>query len=513
MKIDYKKDGSGGTIRWGAEDWLAGLSRVRSSSTSVSVPASLGTGLRTCSTINPFYRPGSLVSGPLGSNLTNASAVTGALLGMTNNSTTGYAVGGDLLHEINISTNTITNSGSFPHQVSGATMYDTVLYSIGTTQYLFYSYGTASNGNVGRFDLSSTFSDTWLSAGSHTGAATLDTTNPHYMVRSKKRNVLYIFDGRAVHQFDGQAGANGTLTKNYFRVPTGYVITSCSLTENYMVIYAYRSSTGGSFYAGSAVAMYWDEVSENPTYVRELDGVYADGGFTLNGGAGCFLRNIDPFNNYTSSKNSIVLDNGSTFESVFFFDTNLTLPSKNGVQVVDNNILFNASGTIFQWGKGEVGGDRAGFIYALGGGTTSGICRNMALGSLYASSGTSTSGGLQNFVTSSLGAGSFSTMIVELPLGIGKIARVNKVALNWANYLTSGTSATVALNTIVNQTATSTTVKPNTTLPRKSHDVYMAGRTSWVPPQFEAIGVTVTYNDGAEVLREIIIDFTFVDYT
>lgn len=510
MDISFRKDG--GTIRWGAEDWLAGLSRARNSSNSISVPSGLGKGLRTTSRINPFYRPGSIASGPLGSDLNNVSAVTSALLGITNNSTTAYAVGGDLLHEINLTTNTITTTTTFPRQVVGATMYDAVLYSIGTTQYLFYSYGTASNGNIGRFDLASTFVDTWLSTGSHTGAATLDTTSPHYMIRSKKRNLLYILDGRSLHIFDGQAGANGTLTKDYLRVPSGYVLTSGSLTENYLVLYAYRSSSGGTFTAGSSIAVYWDEVSENPTYVRELDGVYVDGGFTLNGGAGCFVRNADPFANSTSSKNSIMLDTGSSFESVFFFDTNLSLPSKNGVQVVDNNILFNASGSVFQWGKGELGGDNAGFLYTIGGGTTSGICKNMTLGSLYVSSGVTTSGGLKNF-SSTLGAGSFSTMIVEVPAPMGKVARVNKMALRWFTYLTSSTSASVALNTIINQTATATTIKPNSTLARKSYDVYMAGRTSWVAPQFEAIGVSVTYNDGSEILREILIDFSFEDYT
>lgn len=506
----------GGTIKWGAEDWLAGLNRARSASSTTTVPQGFGTGLRETTRVNPFYRPGSLASGPTGTNLTNASVVTGLLLGVTNNSTTAYANGGDLLHRFDLTTNTITNNSpstpTFPRQIASSTQYDTLIYNIGTTSYLFYSYGTASNGNVGRYDFSTTFNDTWLSTGSHTGAATFDTTSPHFGIVSPRTDILYFADGRALHRFDGQAGANGTLTKNAFLIPSGYVITSFSLTDNYLVVYAYKATTGGSFSAGDTVAYYWDEVSEDPTFVKKLGGVYVDGGFTLNGVAGCFVRTADPFSNATSNKNSLMLDTGgSTFEAQFYFDTNLSLPSKNGVDVIDNRIIWNSNGEIFQWGKGELGGDAIGFHYSRGGGSSSGICKNLALGALYISTGTSTSGGLQVF-TGSPGAGSFSTMIVQIPAPMGMITRVKDVRIKWLNFLAVGTSCSVALNTVRTQSGTSTTVKPSSYSVTRSSDYYSPLFTSWIAPAFEAIGATVTYNDPSEIIEEIEVNFVFENY-
>lgn len=509
MKIQYTK--TGGTLRWGADDWLAGLSRVRNSSTTFSVPEGLGKGLRDTTRVNPFYRPGSLASGPTGTNLTNASVITGALSGITNNGTTAYANGGDLLHEISLTSNTVTNNGTFPRQIASSTQYDTLLYNIGTTTYLFYTYGTASNGNVGRFNLSSTFSDTWLSAGSHTGAATFDTTSPHYGIVSPRTDTMYFTDGRAIHRFDGQAGTNGTLTKNAFLVPAGYITTSFSVTESFLVIYAYKATTGGSFSSNDAVAYYWDEVSEDPTYTKKLGGVYVDGGFTLNGTPGCFVRTADPFPNATSNKNSLMLDTGFAFESQFYFDTNLSLPSKNGVDVINNTVIWNSNGQIYQWGKGEIGGDRIGFHYSSGGGSSNGICKNLAVNSLYVSSGTSTSGGGQVF-SDTLGLGSFSTMIVQVPTPMGTIARVKDARIKWLSFLASGASCSISLLTIRAQSGTTTTIKSSSTNTSRSLEFYSPLFTGWIPPSFEALGVSVSYNDPNEVIQEIEVNFVFENY-
>lgn len=518
MKVTYNKNGSGGVIRWDYEDWLAGLAFNNADTTAQPFPIALTNGLAWMERINPFNRVGFMRSGPLAVSLTNASAVTATLTGITNGTATGstaYAVGGNLFHEINLTTNTVTNAGAFPRSVTNSTMSNTVAYFIGTTRYVFYSYTLSGGGtgNVGRYDLVSTFNDTWLSTGSHAGASALSTDQvPHKLSVSPRKDRMYIPDGRNLHSFDGQVGANGTLTLNRLQLPLGFVITSITYTDNYCVIFAYRSGTAGTAYAGEATAYYWDEVSEDPTFVVPLNANYVDGAFTYKNTPGCFVQTGTALFNSFTKNNHLVLINGNVPESKFSYSFNYGIPIQEGVQVSGNNILWNSTGTVWQYGDGNTGFKPVTIRLAQGRGSTSGILKSLFLNSLYSSSGTSTSGGAEVF-SSTFSAGNFTTLMADIDVPDGKIARLSHVRNEWGQFKTSGLSTLIQSLSVLDGTTTTTTIKAAATLPRRSIDRYIPGSNGYVAPRFQSIQLFASYNDETEYIKALEVHFNFEDYS
>lgn len=149
--------------------------------------------------------PSSMTQGKGLSVLTNGSqtgAITTLLKGMTNavTSNVAYGVGGAKLQKF--SATAVTNAGIFPHTITGTgaiTGEDTKAYK----SKLYYSYNDANtpSGDVGRYDLSSTFVDSHFVTGL---SGTALQNAPHQMAVAN--DVIYIANGKYIAELDDVAG-------------------------------------------------------------------------------------------------------------------------------------------------------------------------------------------------------------------------------------------------------------------------------------------------------------------
>lgn len=106
-----------------------------------------------------------------------------------------YGIGPTKLFEL---TNTaVTNTGNFPHTITSCTDGESVCYLKGA---LYYFFNKSSGGDIGKFDLSSTFDDNWGST-VPTGAAALQSAlHPS----ASKEDVMLFGNGRYVGVYTGQ---------------------------------------------------------------------------------------------------------------------------------------------------------------------------------------------------------------------------------------------------------------------------------------------------------------------
>lgn len=422
----------GGMIRWDGDDWLSGLTPDWGLNETESP---IGKGFTTSTGIDPFRRPGYLSPGADPLNATNNSVIDAMQKNGVVYVTDAFTVGGTKLHKMAILTTTLTNDATFPHTVSahgghsGVVMSDIILYYIGTTRYAFYSWSDGTDGDIGRFDLSSTFDDDYISTVAASGAV-LSTTNPHPMIIGAD-DILYVADGRKLHGFDGQTGANGTFSASRLTLPTDYIITSFAKTGESLIIFAYKSSatSGSSYYKSEATAFFWDYTSEDPYKVVPLQGNYVNGGFSANGIIGCFVQGSSAIVTSSSKQSRLLIFNGSTFEVRAGFIDNI--PGHGGVEVYDNTIYWNAASYIYQYGSPHVGLNSAlNRITKLDGSTSEGMLRNFSNSRMIGSAGTTTSGGMQR-VNSGYYAGTLITPVVNIPFQSDTQARIKMAKVFW----------------------------------------------------------------------------------
>jgi len=137
-----------------------------------------------------------------------------------------YAIGGALLHKI--SNTAVTNAGIWPKTIAGtgAITGEDVIHYKGKLLYTFNDAGAA--GEMGTYDLSSTFDDTYWSS-TLSGTALLNA--PHQMINGGD-DIVYIANGRYIALLDGTTENDkgldfwedsevATLTWNYNRVLAG----------------------------------------------------------------------------------------------------------------------------------------------------------------------------------------------------------------------------------------------------------------------------------------------------
>lgn len=508
--ISTDKKGNG-RIRWDRSDWDAGL--VNDWGLSNQLRHSDATGLGYMVGMDPFREPGYIMPGFEPTNSTNSSVVDGVLTGSAQVGSVAYPVGGTKVHEMTVTNGGLTNAGSFPHVVTphgGHTTpvaQDAVIYYIGSTRYLFYSWKDSVDGDIGRFDLTSTFDDDWVSTVPASGAVLGLNTHPLIV---NNRDMLLVGDGNIVRQLDGQTGANGTWSAVRFSLPKDYVITSFSKTANYTVIFAYRSSgeVSGTFNRSECTAFFWDELSDNPTYRTPIEGNYINGGFTFQGAPGCFVQGRTA--GIAGNKISKMMIGGpSGFKPFAHFIHDI--PGHGGVETFDSSIMWNSDGEIYRYGSSIPGlAPSLNHISKLDGTTGEGICRNFFGNTFMASAGTTTSGGSQR-LAGSYYPGSFFTTLAHPSFPMEKQGRVTRIKVYWmqstevnANDITislnfeGGTNQSVivnALDTIAsNKLVTEYTVSTDDkNLPTfkglMAFATYSANTTSAIPPMVQAIEV------------------------
>jgi len=145
--------------------------------------------------VDIISKPGILSQGPGLATLT-AGTQTGAVSdqinfiidkAVANNQT--YGVSDTLLHRI--TPTAVTNTGIFPHTITGATEGSSCIHFQGK---LYYFFNKSSGGDIGLYDLATTFDDDWGST-VPTGAAALQKA-PHPV--AKKEDIMLFGNGRYV---------------------------------------------------------------------------------------------------------------------------------------------------------------------------------------------------------------------------------------------------------------------------------------------------------------------------
>lgn len=149
-----------------------------------------------------------------------------SILGTAVSSNATYGVGGTLLHKL--SATAVSNAGIWPHTIvgTGAVNGEDVVHYKGALLYSLNDAGAA--GDIGRYDLSTTFDDTYWT-GTLSGSALSNA--PHQMMHGGD-DVVYITNGQYIANLDGTTENHqaldfwtdaqvDTLTWNYNRVLAG----------------------------------------------------------------------------------------------------------------------------------------------------------------------------------------------------------------------------------------------------------------------------------------------------
>lgn len=244
---------------------------------------------------------------------------------------------------------------------ASGTIHDVKIYPVGSTNYLFYSWGDGTDGDVGRVELTGSldFRDNFLSNYSSGGAVlTGASTTPRPMLEWGESGMLYIGNQRDVHQFDGQTGANGTFTSAKLSLPFGWWITSLFDAGDYIGIVAHyypKSTWAWVQYKGRAAVFFWD--GSSPIYNKRVyisdpevrDVVSKNGEFYL------FCRDSNGIGNIRKW-------NGVSFVKV----KNIVCNVANGTGV-DKYSRYAFSKAVRQWGDMIVfAGSGLGEIFAFG---------------------------------------------------------------------------------------------------------------------------------------------------
>jgi len=418
---------TGGMIRWDASDFITGL-----------VPYFLNTqhnifpsGMGNTTAVDPYRVIGTLQPGKTPTAMTNSSIIDALQIGIDVDQTVAYSVGGTKIHKLTLSTDTLTTPTTFPYTVSahgghtGLVMQDCLIYYVGTTKYLFYSWSDSGGGDIGRYDLATTFDDDYMSTVA-TGGGEFYTTYPHPMVIGAD-NVLYIADGKDLAGYDG---SDDTFNHSVLDLPSDYIITSFAKTENFLVVYAYRNMAGNAQNRGQATAFFWDYASDSFTYAYDLPGNYVNGGFEYKGTVGCFVYGRYHPTYTDSAPTQLMLFTGGKFESLLTFPD--TMPGHNGVETMGNMLYWNSGGIIYSYGELFRGFTTAINKITQATGTTNyGFLKDLGSNKLYCSTGTTTSGGYETFSGGYNSSAWWISSIEGLAIGMNKRIQPTMVKINW----------------------------------------------------------------------------------
>lgn len=470
-------------------------------------------GLSNSTSTDPFRYWGYMSPGYVAENGTNTSVVDAlSLAGVIGTTTNAYILAGAKIHEVASSTGNVTNAGSFPKTIAGTAPVgsDMVRYFVGSTEYAFYSYSTSSSWNVGRFDMSSTFNDTYMTATAASPLASPYTTDgagyPHPEVVGDD-DILYIGDRNYLHGFDGQTGANGTFGAAALVLPKGFVITSfAKIQPDKLVIFAYKRGGNSNSYAGEVFAFFWDYASSDPEKKIKISANYVSSAFEYDTTVGCWVTNFSDRN--ITNTNSLMIYDGVRFKRVA--TTGDTIPSKNGVEVIGGVIYSNCGGTVYAWGNQVDGYSNGLHKITSGDSTQSGLLKTFFEGTQMISSGTGTTGGIQILNRQKYAAGaSFTTTLATPIFKKGFRGKVKGVRVEYGK-TTSGGRATQLILYDRSGTPAPDVFSSTATVTSGNliHEYTNAEAGAW--PEFDAIKAQINWltgsgsSDAANIARIII---------
>lgn len=192
-------------------------------------------------------------------------------------SDTTYGIGGDKLQQITSSA--VTNAGAWPHTINKAAVTGEDGESIAVINgalYYFYNH-SGSAGDIGKYDLSSTFDDDWGST-TPTGFAALQNA-PHPSVVGND-NVIYFGNGRYCGYYDPDSN---TLSADDFDTPVGgevvdvrYLNSRVWIAVNTPNIAGNNNSTATIYVWGGVGVSSWDDFP-NPRWFGKVGAMYPFG--------------------------------------------------------------------------------------------------------------------------------------------------------------------------------------------------------------------------------------------
>jgi len=339
--------------------------------------------------LNLDYK-GYLAPGPSPTTLTNTVSRISSMevdSGSVTNQLRLYAIErDDKIHQIDPVFLHWTNGTEYPHTISSTAHganhapvkgEDVKIYPVGSTHYLFYSWNDNTDGDVGRVELSGTlnFDDDFMSS-EPAGASLLSKSYPHPMLEWGESGYLYIADGRNLHQFDGQTGANGTFTANKFQLPVGWTITSLFDAGDYIGITAlYIPNTSWSWPSylskARAAVFFWDGTTSQFNKRVYIEDPQIRASVSLGGDFYIFGTSLDGYGTIRQWDGSsfrlvqIIRSNGADYP-------NRTVKGYGDVDAWRNSLIFGSHngsvgrGEIFLYGSTEPGLPKGLFHFANG---------------------------------------------------------------------------------------------------------------------------------------------------
>lgn len=496
-------------IIWDAQDWVQGLNEQYGIE---SANKNIGKTFNSVQSINPYRVIGYVMPGYLPSSLTNNSVVDAVIKKSVSFNVYGKEYGITSTKKlVEFSSTAITNAGIWPHTVQYdsadvTSMQDVIVYSSKvssaggtdpTSPRVFYSWNssTKSTWGVGMWALFDVdFYDDFMTTRPATplSPTTGAYRNPHPMIVGDD-DLLYIGDGPRLHAFDGQYASDddGKFYDSVLTIPGTYYIKSFAKYNNFLLIFA-DENREGTAYSSNAKVFFWDYLSLDVTYVKDLNDNLVSEAFLYKNTVGCFTSGRK-YDTGLSNTGKIQLFNGNNFEPAVFF--NDTVPTRGGVNVSADQIRWNSSGKMYAYGN-NLGLPQTLNIIGKGTGTTSGMLSDGS-GTLLMSSGTTTSGGLQSFSANYDYSAYFQTTSVQPNFGSRKKGRIKRVKLIFGN-INGATADKVTVKLYYDRGGSNVTIASNiqeitanTLILEYEHD------SSGNPlPDFESVSLRVEWGEG-----------------
>ncbi len=255
---------------------------------------------------------------------------------------------------------TLTNDSYYPHSIgddltghsghSGFTGEDIIIYPIGSTHYLFYSWNDDTDADIGRAEIGTatpTFEDDYYT--NTLGGSVLTKGVPHQFLEWQENGMLYCTNGNKLIEIDG---INSSIDDNAFTLPVGWVITNIFDAGNLIGICAtYTPGSGVATYASRAAVFFWDGSSSKFLKKISLPDVRIWASVVIDGIPYLLSEGVD-------NKGYIRKWNGTTFEVVQNINNNIIYgydpPATFGaVCKYKNGFLFttNRGGNIYYYGS------------------------------------------------------------------------------------------------------------------------------------------------------------------
>ena len=161
---------------------------------------------------------------------------------------------------ITVADRTLTAGGSHGAHTSLA-LSDFIIYNVNGTDFGWYSWNDDTDADIGRVSLPNTYDDDFFSSGGNvTNGVVLIKGLPHPMLVYENADKLYIANGRNLISMTSASTPLADMTA--LQLPFGWIMTTLSQTENYIIIGASHvptiTSLGSPNRPKKSAVFFWD---------------------------------------------------------------------------------------------------------------------------------------------------------------------------------------------------------------------------------------------------------------